>query len=85
MGNNKNMRKQRGLGKHDAPLRVQYNQGSQDFRAWRVTNPFHKDTMQHRELERGFSKSYFETLKRQKEYESKRRSNEISTGEVQHV
>jgi hypothetical protein len=85
MGNNKNMRKQRGLGKHDAPLRVQYNQGSQDFRAGRVTNPFHKDTMQYREWERGFSKSYFETLKRQKEYESKRRSEQISTGEVQHV
>ena len=85
MGNNKNIRKQRGVGKHDAPLRVQYKQGSQHFRAGRVTNPFNKDTMQNREGERGFSKSYFETLKRQKEYESKRRSNEISTGEVQHV
>lgn len=76
---------QKGLGKYDAPLKMQFDKGSIDFKAGRVINPFSKDTMQYREWERGFNKSYFAALKRQNEYESKARSGTISEGEVQHV
>ena len=78
-------RKQRGLGKYDAPLKFQYEKGYTDFKHGRVFNPFHKDTMQHREWLRGFNKAYFEQLKRVKVYESKARSRSISGGEVRHV
>ena len=57
-------RKQRGLGKYDAPLKYQYEKGYHDFKHGRVFNPFHKDTMQHREWLRGFNKAYFEQLKK---------------------
>ena len=78
-------RKQRGLGKYYAPLRYQHDKGYNDFKHGRVFNPFHEDTMQHRESLRGFNKAYFEQLKRVKVYESKARSRSISGGEVRHV
>ena len=62
-------RAQRGLGKYDAPLRMQYDKGYTDFWKGRVGNPFHEDTMQHREWERGFNTAYHEQLKRIKQYE----------------
>jgi len=57
-------RKERGLGKYDAPLRMQYEKGYADFWKGRIGNPFHKDTMQHREWNRGFNTAYFEQLKK---------------------
>ena len=78
-------RKQRGLGKYDAPLKYQYEKGYHDFKHGRVFNPFHKDTMQHREWLRGFNKAYFEQLKRVKGNELKARSRAVSGGEVRHV
>ena len=79
-------RKQRGLGKYDAPLKFQHEKGYKDFRQGRVVNPFPSDTMQYREWERGFNKAYYEQLKRVKEYEqTKGRSGAVSKGEVQHV
>jgi hypothetical protein len=35
-------RKQRGLGKYDAPLKFQHEKGYNDFKHGRVFNPFHK-------------------------------------------
>ena len=78
-------RKQRGLGKYDAPLKFQYEKGYTDFKHGRVFNPFHKDTMQCREWLRGFNKAYFEQLKRVKGNELKARSRAVSGGEVRHV
>jgi len=79
-------RKQRGLGKYDAPLKFQYEKGYKDFRQGRVVNPFPSDTMQHREWERGFNKAYYEQLKRVKGNEQATgRSRTVSKGEVQHV
>ena len=78
-------RKQRGLGKYDAPLRYQHDKGYNDFKHGRVFNPFHEDTMHHREWLRGINKAYFEQLKRVKVYESKARSRSFSGGEVRHV
>ena len=77
-------RKQRGLGKYDAPLKYQYEKGYHDFKHGRVFNPFHKDTMQHREWLRGFNKAYFEQLKRVKEHELKARGRAVSEGQVRH-
>ena len=62
-------RAERGLGKYDAPLRMQYDKGYADFRNGRVGNPFHEDTMQYREWERGFNDAYYEQLKRIQQYE----------------
>ena len=77
-------RKQRGLGKYDAPLKFQFEKGYTDFKHGRVFNPFHKDTMQCREWLRGFNKAYFEQLKKVKQYELKARSRAVSEGEVRH-
>ena len=65
----KKTRASRGLGKYDAPLKVQYNMGYDGFRYNRHVNPFHKDTMQYREWNRGFDKAYFDNLKRVKDNE----------------
>jgi len=79
-------REQRGLGKYDAPLRMQYEKGYKDFQRGRVTNPFHQDTMQHREWQRGFNQAYAEQLSRVQENEQARaRSKTVSRGEVQNV
>lgn len=69
----KKSRKDRGLGKYDAPLKMQYEKGYTDFWRGRVWNPFHKDTMQHREWNRGFNVAYFEQLKKVKEHEARGR------------
>jgi len=62
-------RKQRGLGKYDAPLKFQQEKGYKDFRQGRVVNPFPSDTMQYREWERGFNKAYFDQVKRVRDHE----------------
>ena len=69
----KKTRKERGLGKYDAPLKFQSEQGYTDFKRGRVGNPFHKDTMQYREWNRGFNKAYFEQLKKVKQHEARAR------------
>ena len=87
MKNNNKSRASRGLGKHDAPLRVQYQMGYSVFKnGSSLTSPLDKDTMQHREWERGFNKAYFEQLKRVKEHErTTGRGRAVPKGEVQHV
>ncbi len=80
-------RKERGLGKYDAPLRVQFQMGYSAFKSGhKLSSPFSIHTMQHREWERGFNKAYYDQLKRVKEYErTKGRGRTVSKGEVQHV
>ena len=78
-------RNARGLGKYDAPLKVQYQQGYYAFKRGGQVNPFHSDTMQFREWNRGFNTAYYENVKRVKENESSRRSKSIPKGEVQYV
>ena len=81
----KKTRESRGLGKYDAPLKVQFNTGYDGFKYNRPVNPFHKDTMQFREWNRGFNRAYFDNLKRVKDNEFKKRSRAIPQGEVQLV
>ncbi len=80
-------RKERGLGKYDAPLRVQFQMGYSAFKnGHKLSSPFSIHTMQHREWERGFNKAYYDQLKRIKEYErTTGRGRTVSKGEVQHV
>ena len=81
----KKTRAERGLGKHDAPLRVQFQMGYDNFKRGKLINPFHEDTMQYREWHRGFNKAFYDNLKRVKTYEAKRGSGTVPKGEVQHV
>ena len=82
----KRTRAQRGLGKYDAPLRMQYEKGYKDFERGRINNPFHADTMQHREWQRGFDTAFADQLKRVKDNEQHRtRGKRVPTGEVQNV
>ncbi len=76
----KNNRARHNLGKYDAPLIIQYKRGSEDFQRGRVANPFHKDTMQYREWERGFSKAYFDKLRKVVKYEQNRSNATSRTG-----
>jgi len=79
-------REERGLGKYDAPLKVQFQRGYEDFKRGRVSSPFHRDTMQYREWFRGFSKAWFENLKRVINYEqTKKRGRPVVKREVQNV
>ena len=76
-------RKERGLGKYDAPLKVQFQRGYEDFKRGRVNNPFHMDTMQFREWHRGFNKAFSENLKRVIKHEQVReRGRELVEGEI---
>ena len=82
----KRTRAERGLGKYDAPLRMQYEKGYKDFERGRINNPFHPDTMQHREWQRGFDTAFADQLKRVKDNEQHRtRGKRVPTGEVQNV
>ena len=76
-------RNERGLGKYDAPLKVQFQRGYEDFKRGQIDNPFHNETMQYREWDRGFNKAYFDKLERVKINEQHRnRSTEMVGGEV---
>ena len=79
-------RAERGLGKYDAPLKVQFQRGYEDFKRGRVGSPFHTDTMQYREWSRGFNKAWDDNLKRVVSNEQyKTRGRPMAKGEVQHV
>ena len=65
------------LSKYDAPLKIQFSKGLSDFKRGRVTNPYHLNTMQAREWERGYNIAYFQRLERVKRDEARRRSEEI--------
>tara|TARA_R100001082_G_C4346212_1_gene152418 strand:+ start:818 stop:1072 length:255 start_codon:yes stop_codon:yes gene_type:complete len=84
MKSNTKSRASRGLGKHDAPLKVQYQMGYANFKkSTTLSNPFRADTMQYREWERGFNKAYFDQLKRVKKHErTTGRGRAVSKGEV---
>ena len=71
MANNRDRYK---LGKYDAPLIIQFKRGTDDFYRGKIKNPFHKDTMQYREWERGFYKAYFDKLRKVQKHE------QITTG-----
>ena len=51
-----------------------------DFKRGRVLNPYHSNTMQAREWNRGFNLSYFQRLERVKKDEARRRSKEVHAG-----
>jgi ribosome modulation factor len=56
-------RKERGLSKYDAPLYIQYKKGVNAFRM-NTLSPYHSNTMQHREWQRGWNDAYDQNLKK---------------------
>ena len=79
-------RKSRGLGKYDAPLKVQFQQGYYAFKRGGQINPFHVDTMQFREWERGYDKAYDENLTKViKDEQLREGCNQFHGGQVSHV
>jgi hypothetical protein len=78
-------REQRGLGKYDAPLRVQQTMGYNSFKRGEHVNPYPTNTMQYREWNRGYNKAYYDNLNWVRKYESKTRGRRVFKGEVQHV
>jgi len=78
----KNMRESRGLGKYDAPLKLQHQMGYSGFKRGRIANPFSEDTMQYREWNRGFNKAFYDNLSRITKDETTTRSRSVLKGEV---
>tara|TARA_B100000073_G_scaffold319100_1_gene297731 strand:- start:1036 stop:1248 length:213 start_codon:yes stop_codon:yes gene_type:complete len=63
-----------GLSKYDAPLPIQFNKGRGAFYRGYTRTPYHLNTMQHREWQRGFDSAFFAQLKKVKHYETRGRS-----------
>ena len=76
----KNRKRNPNLSKYDAPLKIQFSRGMTDFKRGKVSNPYHPNSMQGREWERGFNLSYFQRLERLKQDEARRRSKEGHAG-----
>ena len=57
-------RKERGLGRHDAPLKIQWMKGYDAFAYGKLKNPYSSDTMMYREWERGYIAAYYDNLDR---------------------
>jgi len=74
---NQKRKRNPNLSKYDAPLKIQFSKGMSDFKRGRVLNPYHSNTMQAREWNRGFNLSYFQRLERVKKDEARRRGEEI--------
>ena len=68
------------LSKYDAPLKIQFSKGLSDFKRGKVANPYHLNTMQSREWERGYNIAYFQRLERVKRDEARRRSEKVHAG-----
>ncbi len=73
----KSRKRNPNLSKYDAPLKIQFMKGVSDFKRGRIMNPYHSNTMQAREWERGFNLSYFQKLERVKKDETRRRGEKI--------
>jgi len=80
------------LSKYDAPLRIQFERGFNAFkgrqyvktvkgnRVIMTENPYNTNTMQSREWTRGYNSAYAQQLKRVKDVEARRRSQEVHAG-----
>ena len=68
-----NQRKRNGLGKYDAPLKIQFQWGYNAFKRGRHSGNLNINTMQYREWLRGYNKAYFENLDKVKNHEKTRK------------
>ena len=85
------------LSKYDAPLRIQFERGVNAFNGKQyiknvkghkviaTVSPYHLNTMQHREWQRGYNFAYFKHLEKLKREEARRRSKEVYGTKEQHV
>lgn len=58
------MKRPNDLTKYDAPLKIQLQKGVTAFKRGHVVCPFHANSMQAREWQRGFNSAYFANLNR---------------------
>ncbi len=77
------------LSKYDAPLRIQFDRGFNAFRGKQYVrningariiateSPYNINTMQYREWQRGYNSAYAQQLKKVKNVEARRRSEEV--------
>ena len=77
------------LSKYDAPLRIQFDRGFNAFKGKQYVkkrgdatiimteNPYNPNTMQAREWLRGYNSAYAQQLKKVKNVEARRRSEEV--------
>jgi hypothetical protein len=72
------LNRRHGLSKYDAPLKIQFQKGYDSFKRGNMRNPFHSNSMQYREWDRGFNTAYSQNLKRVKKYELRNRSKRVS-------
>lgn len=68
------MPRRNGLSKYDAPLKIQFSKGYNAFKRGKLNCPYHPNTMQAREWQRGFNKAYFDNLERVLQREEYRRA-----------
>jgi len=77
------------LSKYDAPLRIQFDRGLKAFKGKQYVrningariiateSPYSINTMQYREWQRGYNSAYAQQLKKVKNVEARRRSEEV--------
>ncbi len=71
------MKRRNNLAKYDAPLSIQFKKGQHAF--FKNKGPmYNRNTMQHREWQRGYNFAFFNNLERIKKYEARRRSKRVS-------
>jgi len=80
------------LSKYDAPLRIQFDRGFNAFKGKQYVrningariiateSPYSINTMQYREWQRGYNSAYAQQLKKVKNVEARRRSEEVHAG-----
>ncbi len=72
----KKKRRNPNLSKYDAPLIIQYKKGYNSFFI-NSKSPYHLNTMQHREWQRGWNDAYTKKLKKVKNAQSRKRSQRV--------
>ena len=70
------MKRRNNLAKYDAPLSIQFKKGQHAF--FKNKGPmYNRNTMQHREWQRGYDSAFFKNLEKVKQRENRRRSKEV--------
>ena len=65
-------KRKKHLSKYDAPLSIQFGWGYKAFKKGSLDSRLKRNTMQHREWQRGWNTAYFENLKKVKQHEQTR-------------
>ena len=58
------LNRRQGLRKYDAPLKIQFEKGVYAFKRGITKSPYHFNTMQYREWQRGWNDAYRDNLEK---------------------